>query len=249
MKVNVEKCGVMHLRRKGVKRSDKRFHVGGEENKVMEEYKYLGCVVDEYLSNVRMVEERAKAGAKARSDWLKCRATVGEVKGATFVRLLKMLVELVLLYGVEARGCGRQLDAVENVQMWAARIYLGVGRRHSLISLQFETDMLLVKWEALRRGIEFWVQVMRMNDNRLVKVLMLEALEVGSKVKWVKDLQQSLEKLGWRGLNACGGIGWTDNKGSETTIEGYSRVESKSSLEGEGKGEFKVRNDWETYGQ
>ena len=28
-----------------------------------------------------------------------------------------MLVELVLLYGVEAWGCGGQLDAVENVQM------------------------------------------------------------------------------------------------------------------------------------
>ena len=61
VKVNVEKCRVMHLRRKGVKRSDERFHVGGEEIKVMEEYKYLGCAVDEYLSNVRMVEERAKA--------------------------------------------------------------------------------------------------------------------------------------------------------------------------------------------
>ena len=41
VKVNVEKCGVMHLRRKGVKRSDERFHVRGEEIKVMEEYKYL----------------------------------------------------------------------------------------------------------------------------------------------------------------------------------------------------------------
>ena len=99
------------------------------------------------------------------------------------MRLLEMLVESVLLYGVEAWGCGGQLDAVENVQMWAARIVLGVGRRHPLISLQFEMDMLPVKWEALRRGIEFWVQVMRMNDNRLVKVVMLEALEIGSKVK------------------------------------------------------------------
>ena len=42
---------------------------------------------------------------------------------------------------------------------------------------------------------------MRMNDDRLVKVVMLEALEIGSKVKWVKDLQQSLENLGWRELN------------------------------------------------
>ena len=66
---------------------------------------------------------------------------------------------------------------------------------------QFEMDMLPVKWEALRRRIEFWVQVMRMSDDRLVKVVMLTALEIGSKVKWVKDLQQSLEKLGWRGLN------------------------------------------------
>ena len=41
----------------------------------------------------------------------------------------------------------------------------------------------------------------------------------------------------------CGGIGWTDNIGSETTIEGYSMAESKSSLEGEGRGEFKARND------
>ena len=30
----------------------------------MEEYKYLDCVVNEYLSNLRMVEE----GAKALSD-------------------------------------------------------------------------------------------------------------------------------------------------------------------------------------
>ena len=34
----------MHLRRKGVKRSDERFHVGGEEIKVMEEYKYVPWV-------------------------------------------------------------------------------------------------------------------------------------------------------------------------------------------------------------
>ena len=65
---------------------------------------------------MRMVEKRAKAGARALSDWLRrCRATVGEVRGATFVRHLEMLVESVLLYGVEAWGCGGQLDPVENV--------------------------------------------------------------------------------------------------------------------------------------
>ena len=58
--------------------------------------------MNKHLQSMRMVEKRAKAGAKALSDWLRrCKGTVGEVKGATLMRMA-MLVELVLLYGVEA---------------------------------------------------------------------------------------------------------------------------------------------------
>ena len=113
------------------------------------------------------------------------------------MRLVELLVESVLLYGAEVWGCGGQLGPVENVQMRAARIFLGVGRLHPLVSLQFEMDMLPLKWEAIRRVIDFWVQVMRMGDGRLVKVVMLEALELGSQVRWVKGLHQSLERCGW----------------------------------------------------
>ena len=81
---NVEKCGVMHVRRKGMKRTEEKFYVGGDEVKVVEEYKYLGCVVNEHLQSARIAEERAKAGARALGDWLRrSRATVGEVKGST----------------------------------------------------------------------------------------------------------------------------------------------------------------------
>ena len=52
-------------------------------------------VVNEYLTNVRMAEERGRAGTKALSDWLgKCREAVGEMKGSTS---MKLLAELVLL--------------------------------------------------------------------------------------------------------------------------------------------------------
>ena len=52
------------------------------------------------------VEERAKAGAKARGGWIRrCKTTMREVKRATFVRLMEMLVESVLAtvasYGLE----------------------------------------------------------------------------------------------------------------------------------------------------
>ena len=61
-----------------------------------------------------MAKERAKAGARALGDWLKrCTAAVGEVKGSTFMKLMEMLVESVLLYGAEVWGCGGQLKPVD----------------------------------------------------------------------------------------------------------------------------------------
>ena len=68
IEVNGEKCGVMHMRRKGVKRTEDKFYVGEEEIAIVEECKYLGWVVDEHGRCRRMVEERAKAGAVALSD-------------------------------------------------------------------------------------------------------------------------------------------------------------------------------------
>ena len=46
MKVNADKCSVMHIRRNGVKRTTSIFSVGGERVKAVESYKYLGCIVN-----------------------------------------------------------------------------------------------------------------------------------------------------------------------------------------------------------
>ena len=47
VEINVE-CGMMHVRRKGVKKTEEKY-VGGDEIEVVKEYKYLGCVVNEHL--------------------------------------------------------------------------------------------------------------------------------------------------------------------------------------------------------
>ena len=73
--------------------------------------------------------------------------------GWTFGKLLEMLVGLVLRYGVEVWGCGRQLRPIEEVQMRALRIFMGVGRLQRLASLQFEMNILPVKWEVMKWSI------------------------------------------------------------------------------------------------
>ena len=50
------------------------------ESRVAEKYKYLGCTVNEHLECTKMIEERAKAGARALSGWMRsCRAMAREV--------------------------------------------------------------------------------------------------------------------------------------------------------------------------
>ena len=204
VKVSAEKCGIMHMRKNGVKRTEEKFEMNGERIEVIEEYKYLGCTINQHLECKGMVKERANAGARALSSWLRgCTVAIGEVKGETFMKLMEMLVESVLLYGVEVWGCGRQLKQVEQVQLWAARIFLGVGRLHPKVALLFEMKMLPLKWEARSRCIDFWLKVLRMGDNRLIRSVMLEAMEMRDKVKWLRDLEQSLGELGWKGVSYC----------------------------------------------
>ena len=197
----------------------------------MEEY--LGCVVDEHVECRKMVEERGKSGARALSDWLRrCKAIVGEVRGATFKRLMEMLVDTVLLYGAEVWGCRRQLGPVDNVQMKAAQIFLGMGRLHPLVSLQFEMNVLPMRWEAMRRGIEFWVHEMRLEEGRILKLVMLEALELGKGVRCMGE--GSAVEFGdvWMEWFEGAGPEWTVNEGSKAPGEGYCMEEGKRGLEG-----------------
>ncbi len=201
VKVNVKKCGVMHIRRKGVKKTLKEFYVDGERIDVVEKYKYLGCTLNEHLECKGMIEERAMAGARAQSGWLRsCSAMVREVRGSTFKKLMEALVETVLLYGADVWEGSRILESVEQVQMRAAWIFLGVGRLHPRVSLQFDMQMVPLRFEAKKRCSEFWVNVLRMEGNRLVRMVMLEAMGLRGKVKWIENLKQSLEEIGWMGV-------------------------------------------------
>ena len=74
VKVNINKCGVMHMGIKGVKRSGQRFGMNGEVIVNAAEYKYLGCIVIQHVESRAMVDSRAKAGARALCAWLKSSA-------------------------------------------------------------------------------------------------------------------------------------------------------------------------------
>ena len=54
--------------------------------------------------------------------------SVGEVRGKTFVKLMEALEESALMYAAELWGSCKWLDCIEQVQLRAYRMFLGVGR-------------------------------------------------------------------------------------------------------------------------
>ena len=98
----------------------------------------------------------------------------------------------------EVWGGSRILESVEQVQ--SGTDISGVGRLHPRVSLQFEMQVVPLRFEVKKRCIEFWVKVLRMESNRLVRMVMLEAMGLRGKVKWIENLKQSLEEIGWMGV-------------------------------------------------
>ena len=82
----------------------------------------------------------------------------------------------MILYEAEEWGCGRQLESVGQVRLHATRVFLGVGRLHPEVGLQFEMEMLTLKWEA-KKCMEVWLKELRMWDSRLIRLVVLQTME------------------------------------------------------------------------
>ena len=94
-------------------------------------YKYLGCVVDEFLELKEMVEDKAKAGRRALgARFQRCRAEMGDVTVGIFRKLMEPLVESTMMNGAELWVCSWHLVSIEQVRLRALRMLFGVGTLH-----------------------------------------------------------------------------------------------------------------------
>ena len=59
------------------------------------------------------------------------------------------------------------------------------------MSLQFVLNTFLLKWEGMKRCIEFWLKVMRMGEDRLLKQVMIELMELEDGFQRERYLERS----------------------------------------------------------
>ena len=160
LKINVDKCGIMHIHKKNVARCEVKYEVDGEVIPMVSLYKYLGCVVDEHMDLKEMVEDKAEAGRRAQGVCqLRCRSEIRDVAIGIFRKLMESLVKSSRLYGAEVWGCCRNLQSFEQVQLRAFRMFFEVGILHPKASLLWEMKSLPVVWEA-KMHMRFWMKIL-----------------------------------------------------------------------------------------
>ena len=158
---------------------------------------------DEHLELKEMVEEKAAAGRRALSAWLnRCKAEVGDVGVGIFKKLMSALVDLTMLYGVEIWGCMRNLETIEQVQLWAFRMFFGVGMLHSKASLMMEMESLPVVWEAKVRCVQFWYKLLtsKAYEGRLLRKVASQAVEC-EKGSWMRNIGRCVGKFWWQDVS------------------------------------------------
>ena len=181
VKINVAKCGIMYIRKKNVARCEVKYEVDGEAIPMVSSYKYLGCVVDEHMDLKEMVEDKAEARRRALEVCLlRCRSEIGDVAIGIFRKLMESLVKSGMLYGAEIWGC-RNLESIEQVQLWAFRMFFGVGILHPKASLLWEMKTLPVVWEAKMHCMRFWMKILtsEVYERRLLRKVAREAVTKG----------------------------------------------------------------------
>ena len=101
MKINVHKSGIMQIQQQKMKRDDVKYVIDNDEILMVNQYKYLGDVIDEHLDMNDMIEEKAVAGKKALGAWFNlCRVDLGDIGVGTCRKLMSSLVESTMLYGM-----------------------------------------------------------------------------------------------------------------------------------------------------
>ena len=117
------------------------YGVDGEAIPMVSLYKYLGCVMDEHLV---LTDGWRRAEAERRAPgacFQRCQAEIGDVGIGIFRKLWGSIVESNMMYGVEIWGCSRHLEPIEQVQLWALRMFFGVGTLHPKASLLQEVRL------------------------------------------------------------------------------------------------------------
>jgi hypothetical protein len=195
--VNVEKSKMMVFRKGGGRRKINEWRWEKDKIEELEEFKYLGYVMNERNTTAAHVRELVKKANKIIGTvW-----GIGERKfGHDFRRSIMMfdsLVKSVMMYGAEIWGW-REQEGLEGVQGKYLKWVLGVDRETPGYIVMEETKRDGIRIESGKRAIRFEERVIERGECRILQECLKEKRKEIGKGVW-KEREAYFERNGYAG--------------------------------------------------
>lgn len=171
MAINCTKTQIVHFRRKSTERTTKSFKCGNNKIEVVSKYKYLGCILDEYLDFSITANVLADAAGRAIGSLVNKCIKNNNFKFQTYTKLYDACVVPVMDYASGVWGYNRY-DKPNVVQHRAIRSFLGVHRYTSNVAIDGDMGWI---WPIVRRKLEMlklFKRLFNMSESRLTKKIL-----------------------------------------------------------------------------
>ena len=207
--VNLSKSNIVVFRNGGHLALREKWFYNGTRLAVVNQYKYLGVIFSTGLTFSYCLEDMASRAKKGVIGILKLLWTLAEQSPTLFFRLFDCQIQPMLTYGAEVWGIMADHSTIERVHLFAIKRLLNVSTRTPSALVYGETGRYPLYIITYVKCIKYWLNLVRMPENRLpIKAYkMLYALHSKNKNNWVSHVCFTLYRYGfgfvWENQGVC----------------------------------------------
>ncbi len=192
--VNVDKTKIMHFRNKNMILTNVNFTINGQSLEIVEQYKYLGIIMDEHAGFQKTADLLAGSAGRALGSVINKIKANKDLGFKSYTTLFDSCVAPILLYGSGVWGL-KSYKVCEDLVLRACRFYSGIHRLAPIPGIQGDFGWWDVRSRHILEAIRLFNRLITMNNNRVNKKVFLwdKAL---SKENWNSGFKSILLDLG-----------------------------------------------------
>ena len=135
--------------------------------KIVNHYKYLGIIFSTGLTFSYALKDMSDRASKGALGILRLLWRLGEQCPTLFLKLFDCQIQPMLTYGSEVWGIMADYSIIERVHLFAIKRFLNVSTRTPSALVYGETGRYPLYVNTYTRCIKYWLNLVRMPDNRL----------------------------------------------------------------------------------
>ena len=198
LEVNIQKTKIVIFRNGGQIRQNENWLYDGCQIEVLNQFTYLGIVLN---YNGKFLATQKQLAAQGRKALFALRANITDMSlnHCTMFSLFDTYVSSILNYGCEVWGSHRAHD-IEKVHLDFCKNILGVTRRTNNVMVYIETGRLPLRFVRLIRMFKFWFKLLTSENCILREIYSVMFNECENPTpprnNWLFNIKEELSRLG-----------------------------------------------------